>query len=260
MNIPIYQVDAFHNELFKGNPAAVCPLEKWIPDETMQAIAMENNLSETAFIVGVEAGYEIRWFTPLKEVDLCGHATLASAHVLYNHLSYDNDTIEFFSASGMLHVKRSEDGLIYMDFPAHQPGKVKNREIYGQALGKQPEEALEAGKLMLVYRNEQDILTLNPDFRLIKTLNDVGIIVTAPGKDFDFVSRFFAPAVGINEDPVTGSAHTLLIPYWSKVLNKKYLSAWQCSKRGGILLCENQEERVIIGGEAVTYMNGYIHV
>lgn len=260
MNIPIYQVDAFHSELFKGNPAAVCPLERWIPDETMQAIAMENNLSETAFIVPVEAGYEIRWFTPLREVDLCGHATLASAHVLFTHLYHDKDTIEFFSASGMLHVKRSQDGLIYMDFPAQQPRKVKNKEIYGQALGKQPEEALKAGKLMLVYRSERDILTLHPDFRLIQTLNDIGVIVTAPGKDFDFVSRFFAPAVGINEDPVTGSAHTLLIPYWSKVLRKKYLSAWQCSKRGGILLCENQEERVIIGGEAVTYMNGYIHV
>lgn len=260
MNIPIYQVDAFHSELFKGNPAAVCPLEKWIPDEAMQAIAMENNLSETAFLVRVEAGYEIRWFTPLKEVDLCGHATLASAHVLFRHLYHEKDTIEFFSASGMLYVKRSQDGMIYMDFPAQKPRKVKNKEIYGRALGKQPEEALKAGKLMLVYRNEQDILNLNPDFRLIESLNDTGIIVTAQGKDFDFVSRFFAPAVGINEDPVTGSAHTLLIPYWSKVLHKKYLSACQCSKRGGILLCENQEERVIIGGEAVTYMNGYIHV
>jgi PhzF family phenazine biosynthesis protein len=260
MTIPIFQVDAFHNELFRGNPAAVCPLQAWLSDDIMQSIAMENNLSETAFIVQVDAGYEIRWFTPLSEVDLCGHATLAAAHVLYNHLFYESDSIEFFSASGILYVRRRKDGRIYLDFPTQKSRRVKNREIFKEALGKQPVEALKGGKLMLVYKNELDVMKLSPDFRLISRLNDVGIIVTAPGKDFDFVSRFFAPAVGINEDPVTGSAHTLLIPYWSKVLNKKYLSAWQCSKRGGILLCENQPERVLIGGNAVTYMNGFIHV
>jgi PhzF family phenazine biosynthesis protein len=260
MNIQIYQVDAFHHELFKGNPAAVCPLEEWLPSELMQDIAMENNLSETAFIVKVQAGYEIRWFTPLSEVDLCGHATLASAHVLFNHLSYERDTIEFFSASGILYVKRREDGRIYMDFPAHKPRKVKNKEIFGEAMGKQPNIALRAKKLMLVYEDEEEILKLSPDFKLVEGLNDIGVIATAPGRDFDFVSRFFAPAVGINEDPVTGSAHTHLIPYWSAVLNKKYLSAWQCSKRGGILLCENHNDRVLIGGHAVTYMDGYIQV
>jgi PhzF family phenazine biosynthesis protein len=260
MNIPIYQVDAFHNELFKGNPAAVCPLEKWLPDDVMQAIAMENNLSETAFIVKVQPGYEIKWYTPIREVDLCGHATLAAAHVLFNHLFYEGDSIEFFSASGILCVKRREDGRIYLDFPAQMPRKVKNKEIYKEAMGKQPVAALKAKKLMLVYDNQRDILRLSPDFRLITRLNDVGIIATAPGVDFDFVSRFFAPAVGINEDPVTGSAHTHLIPYWARVLSKKYLSAWQCSKRGGILLCENQYDRVLIGGHAVTYMNGYIHI
>ena len=260
MNIPIYQVDAFHNELFKGNPAAVCTLEKWLPREVMQSIAMENNLSETAFIVKVQAGYEIKWFTPVCEVDLCGHATLAAAHVLFEHMFYDEDSIEFFSTSGILYVKRRKDGRIYLDFPAHKPRKVKNKEIFREAMGKQPLEALKAKKLLLVYKNQEEVLKLRPDFKLITKLNDIGIIATAPGEDFDFVSRFFAPAVGIEEDPVTGSAHTLLIPYWSKVLNKKYLSAWQCSRRGGILLCENQQDRILIGGHAVTYMNGYIHV
>jgi PhzF family phenazine biosynthesis protein len=260
MNIPIYQVDAFHHELFKGNPAAVCPLEKWLSNDLMQAIAMENNLSETAYIVKVQAGYEIRWFTPLSEVDLCGHATLASAHVLFNHLSYEQDTIAFFSASGILYVKRRKDGRIYLDFPAHKPRKVKNIGLFGEAMGKQPLLAFKAKKLMLVYENEEEVLELSPDFKLLESLNEVGVIATAPGKDFDFVSRFFAPAVGINEDPVTGSAHTHLIPYWSEILNKKYLSAWQCSKRGGILLCENENDRVLIGGHAVTYMNGTIQV
>ena len=260
MDIPIYQVDAFHNELFKGNPAAVCVLDKWLPAETMQAIGMENNLSETAFIVKVDAGYEIRWFTPLSEVDLCGHATLATAHVLFNHLDYEGDSIEFFSASGILFVNQRKDGLIYLDFPSQQPRKVKNKEIYEEAMGLKPGSALKGKKLMLVYEHEKDVLGLRPDFNKLARLNDIGVIATAPGNDFDFVSRFFAPAVGIDEDPVTGSAHTHLIPYWSDKLNKKYLSAWQCSKRGGILLCENQDDRVLIGGNAVTYMNGYIYV
>ena len=260
MDVPIYQVDAFNNELFKGNPAAVCPLEKWLPGDVMQSIAEENNLSETAFIVKVQAGYEIKWFTPACEVDLCGHATLAAAHVLFEHLFYEEDSIEFFSASGILYVKRRKDGWIYLDFPTQKPRKVKNREIFRQAFGKLPVEAYKAKMLMLVYRNQQEILRLKPDYVLIKKLYNPGIIVTAPGENFDFVSRFFAPAVGINEDPVTGSAHTMLIPYWSNVLNKKYLSAWQCSERGGILLCENQSDRVLIGGHAVTYMNGIIHV
>ena len=260
MNIPIYQVDAFHHELFKGNPAAVCPLNEWLPGEIMQAIAFENNLSETAFFVEAESGFEIRWFTPLSEVDLCGHATLASAHVLYNHLSYENETIVFLSASGILYVRRRKDGHIYLDFPAHKPREVKNELIFGEAMGKQPQTALKAKKLMLVYGNQDEVLQLSPDFKLVAGLNDVGVIATAPGKDFDFISRFFAPAVGINEDPVTGSAHTHLIPYWSEVFNNRHLSAWQCSKRGGILLCENNNDRVLIGGNAITYMTGYIHV
>jgi PhzF family phenazine biosynthesis protein len=260
MDIPIFQVDAFHNELFKGNPAAVCILDEWLPNETMQAIGMENNLSETAFIVKVDAGYEIKWFTPLSEVDLCGHATLATAHVLYNHLDFDGDSIEFFSASGILYVRQGKDGLIYLDFPAQKPLIVKNKGIYEEAMGLKPKSALKGKKLMLVYENEEEVLRLRPDFDQLIKLNDIGVIATALGNDFDFVSRFFAPAVGIDEDPVTGSAHTHLIPYWSEMLNKKYLSAWQCSKRGGILFCENHNERVLIGGNAVTYMNGYIHI
>ena len=260
MDIPIYQVDAFHNELFKGNPAAVCILDEWLPTETMQAIGMENNLSETAFIVKAGTGYEIKWFTPLSEVDLCGHATLATAHVLFNHLDFKGDSIEFFSASGILYVKQRKNGLIYLDFPAQQPSIVENKEIYGNVMGSNPKSALIGKKLMLVYEHEEDVLNLKPDFKQLINMNDIGVIATAPGNDFDFVSRFFAPAVGIDEDPVTGSAHTHLIPYWSQVLNKKYLSAWQCSKRGGILLCENQEDRVLIGGNAITYMNGFIHI
>ena len=260
MDIPIYQVDAFHNELFKGNPAAVCILDEWLPIEIMQAIGMENNLSETAFIVKVDAGYEIKWFTPLSEVDLCGHATLAAAHVLFNHLDYEGDTIEFFSASGILYVKQRNDGLIYLDFPSQKPHMIKNKEIYEEVMGLKPKSALKGKKLMLVYENEEDVINLVPDFIRLAKLNEIGVIATAQGNDFDFVSRFFAPAVGIDEDPVTGSAHTHLIPYWSEILSKKYLSAWQCSKRGGILLCENHDDRVHIGGNAITYMHGYIHV
>jgi PhzF family phenazine biosynthesis protein len=260
MDIPIFQVDAFHHELFKGNPAAVCPLKEWLPDEMMQSIAMENNLSETAFIVELDNGYEIRWFTPLSEVDLCGHATLATAHVLFNHLDFDGESIKFSSASGILYVRKGKEGLIFLDFPAHKPLTVKNEDIYEEAMGLKPKSALKGKKLMLVYEHEDEVINLRPDFQQLIQLNDIGVIATAEGKDFDFVSRFFAPAVGIDEDPVTGSAHTHLIPYWSEILNKNYLRAWQCSGRGGILLCENHDDRVHIGGNAVTYMNGYIHI
>ena len=218
---------------------------------------------KTSIVDGIfekETGYKIKWFTPLSEVDLCGHATLATAHVLFNHLGFKGDFIEFFSASGILYVKQGKDGLIYLDFPAQKPRFVKNKEIYGEAMGLKPKSALIGKKLMLVYEHEEDVINLKPDFKELININDIGVIATAPGNDFDFVSRFFAPAVGIDEDPVTGSAHTHLIPYWSEVLNKKYLNAWQCSKRGGILLCEDHEDRVLIGGNAITYMNGFIHI
>lgn len=260
MNLPIYQVDAFHHALFKGNPAAVCPLDKWLPEKLMQSIAMENNLSETAFFVPDKDGFAIRWFTPVREVDLCGHATLAAAHVLFRHLSYEKEVVKFSSASGDLFVKQGEEGRLYLDFPAADPKKIKNDPKFRPALGRQPFEAHLAGKLMLIYRNEEEVRNLRPDYSLIATINDAGIIVTAPGKDFDFVSRFFAPSVGIDEDPVTGSAHTLLIPYWSGILGKNELTAWQCSPRGGILYCTNQSDRVLIGGHAVTYMTGHIHI
>ena len=229
MDIPIFQVDAFHHELFKGNPAAVCPLKEWLPDEMMQSIAMENNLSETAFIVELDNGYEIRWFTPLSEVDLCGHATLATAHVLFNHLDFDGESIKFSSASGILYVRKGKEGLIFLDFPAHKPLTVKNDDIYEEAMGLKPKSALKGKKLMRVYEHEDEVIILRRDFQQLVQLNDVGVIATAEGKDFDFVSSFFAPAVGIDEDPVTGSAHTHLIPYWSEILNKNYLRAWQCS-------------------------------
>ncbi len=260
MDIPIFQVDAFHHELFKGNPAAVCPLNDWLREETMQSIAMENNLSETAFVVEVDAGYEIRWFTPISEVDLCGHATLATAHVLFNHLDFKGDSITFFSASGNLYVEQGKDGLIYLNFPAQKPVEVKNEDAFGEAMGLKPKSALKGKKLMLVYDSEEEVINLRPDFQQLVKLNDIGVIATAQGNYFDFVSRFFAPAVGIDEDPVTGSAHTHLIPYWSERLNKKHMRAWQCSNRGGIVLCEDHNERVFIGGNAVTYMNGYIHI
>jgi len=260
MDIPMYQVDAFHNELFRGNPAAVCLLEEWLPKETMQAIGMENNLSETAFIVKKDAGYEIKWFTPLTEVDLCGHATLAAAHVLFNHSGYDVHKVTFYSASGPLYVERRKDGRMYLDFPAHKPKRIPDKAIYDAAMGKKPVEVLKAKKLMLVYKDEQEVLNLSPDFAKVSALHDVGVIATARGSDFDFVSRFFAPAVGINEDPVTGSAHTHLIPYWSEVLNKKKMSAWQCSRRGGLLACEDHGDRVAIGGNAITFMQGHIRL
>jgi len=256
--LKIYQVDAFASHVFEGNPAAVIPLENWLSDEMMQKIAQENNLSETAFFIPTEKRYHIRWFTPLAEVKLCGHATLASAHVLFNHLNFDKNEIHFDSQSGILKVKRKEN-LIILDFPASQlseveiPGNLKN------AFQHQPVKCLKGrDDLMLVFEHESEILELKPDFQRIIECKTRGIIVTAPSKEFDFVSRFFAPAVGVNEDPVTGSAHTMLIPYWSNKQGKNELTAKQISKRGGILYCRNMGDRVEIGGEAVTYLTGDI--
>jgi PhzF family phenazine biosynthesis protein len=260
MKIPLFQVDAFNTELFKGNPAAVCPLEKWLPDEILQKIANENNLSETAFFVKENGGFSLRWFTPLSEVDLCGHATLATAHVLFNHLNYPDQSITFSSLSGELLVSRQKDNLIYLDFPAHPPRSIQVEEAHATAFGAQPIAAFKAKKLMLVFNSEKEVLNLDPDFNLIKNLDPVGVIATSKGIKYDFVSRFFAPAVGINEDPVTGSAHTTLIPYWSEVTRKDRLMAWQCSKRGGILYCKNRQDRVLIGGHAVTYLHGTIYL
>jgi PhzF family phenazine biosynthesis protein len=260
MKIPIYQVDAFTENIFSGNPAAVCPLDSWLPDELMQKIAMENNLSETAFFVRTGNTFEIRWFTPGTEVDLCGHATLASAHVLFNHLGYEEDIIFLQSKSGNLRVK-NEDELLVLDFPAGFYESITTPSKLTKALGREP---LEAGKaldfLMAVYYDEKFIENLKPDFQLLKELPYHAIIVTSASKKVDFVSRMFAPSIGIDEDPVTGSAHTILTPYWSHKLGKVSMHARQISARGGDLYCKISGDRVEIGGKAVTYLVGEIEV
>jgi PhzF family phenazine biosynthesis protein len=259
MKKTMYQVDAFTREVFKGNPAAVCILDQWTDEELMQKVANENNLSETAFAVLVGDCFEIRWFTPEMEVELCGHATLATAHVLFNHLNYEADSICFESVySGRLHVKRNGE-LLTLDFPKDQMEEMIVPEIIVTALMTPPLKAFR-GKtdFMFVYASEAEIASMDPDFGLLAQVGGRGVIVTAPGNDVDFVSRFFTPQTGINEDPVTGSAHTSLTPYWSKVLGKKRLSARQLSPRGGDLVCEDRDERIEISGHAVTYMVGEV--
>jgi len=255
----MYQVDAFAQKVFQGNPAAVCILDRWPDEATMQKIGNENNLSETAFAVSAGDCYEIRWFTPEMEVNLCGHATLATAHVLFNHLNIPGEEICFNSLfSGRLNVKRSGD-LLTLDFPADQLEEMVVPELIVTALMTPPLKAFR-GKtdFMFVYASESEVESMDPDFGLLAQVGGRGVIVTAPGNDVDFVSRFFAPQTGISEDPVTGSAHTTLTPYWSRVLGKKKLSARQLSSRGGELLCEDKGDRVEISGHAVTYMKGEI--
>ena len=260
MELQLFQVDAFANELFEGNPAAVVPLQSWLPDETMQKIAAENNLSETAFFIPVENGFHIRWFTPAAEVDLCGHATLASAHVLFQHLKYADDEIQFESRSGKLMVKRQNDKIV-LNFPSSNLAEVEIPEFVKKAFNIQPESCLKGrDDFMLIFKNEKDIHLLNPDFSKFKAGKSRGVIATAQSIEFDFISRFFAPEVGINEDPVTGSAHTMLIPYWSEKLNKTTMIAKQVSKRGGILHCKFFGNRVEIGGNAATYLTGKIFI
>lgn len=252
----IYQVDAFNTKIFKGNPAAVIPLKKWISESLMQHIAEENNLSETVFFVEVENHFEIRWFTPTCEVDLCGHATLAASHIIFTELNYKKELIVFQSKSGKLTVSKNNNWYT-LNFPSE-----KIEEII---IPKNLEEALNAKvlktfkgkwKLVVVLENEEVIANLKPNFSLLSTLDYNGIIVTSKGNKVDFVSRFFAPKIGINEDPVTGSAHTLLIPYWSKQLNKVKLNAVQLSKREGVLKCNYLNNRVEMSGQAVTYLKG----
>ncbi len=260
MKTPIYQVDAFADQLFRGNPAAVCLLDEWFSDPTMQKIAAENNLAETAFVKKKDDGYEIRWFTPKVEVELCGHATLASSHVLFNHEGYDKEELSFASLSGKLLVRKEKDMLI-LNFPTSQFRKIEVPFNLSRAVGLLPLETYQ-GKtdVMMVFEKEEQIEKMKPDFALIASVNARGLIVTAPGKNSDFVSRFFAPQVGINEDPVTGSAHTMLIPYWSQKLGKKEMTAIQLSERRGSLKCKYLGERVEIGGKAVTYLIGEIFI
>ncbi len=259
MKLNFYQVDAFTSKLFGGNPAAVCPLQDWLPDSLMQQIAMENNLSETAFFIRNNDRFSIRWFTPLAEVALCGHATLASAHVIFHHLGYEGDLI-FDSKSGKLKVCR-KNNLLVLNFPADDIRAYSPHATLLQAIGAEPAECyMGRTDVMLVFSSEDEILALKPDFKKLAGAGVRGAIVTAPGKTSDFVSRFFAPAVGVDEDPVTGSAHTTLIPYWAKRLGKNELSAIQCSRRRGILACTYQDNRVEIGGQAITYLTGEIEV
>ena len=260
MQIPLYHVDAFADTLFTGNPAAVCPLDEWLTDEVMQKVAFENNLAETAFFVRNADGFDIRWFTPLVEVDLCGHATLASAHVIFNHLGWDNSTIDLKSRSGKLVVTR-EGEMIILNFPADIIKPSDPPELLLKSLNIVPLESY-SGKtdFMLVLASQKEVELLDPDFELMKKSGGRGVIVTAKGETVDFVSRFFGPQVGVNEDPVTGSAHTTLTPYWSEKLGKKELTALQLSKRKGRLWCKDLGERTEIAGKAVTYMIGSIMI
>lgn len=260
MQLPIYQIDAFAGELFAGNPAAVVPLEQWIDDALLQSIATENNLSETAFFIPVGAHYELRWFTPTAEVRLCGHATLASAHVIYNELGDKSDRIQFETLSGSLSVVRDGDNLV-MDFPARTPELCPVPDGIAGYLGREPVECYMAGDdYLLVFDKESDIPAINPDFRALGTLDCRGVIVTAPGESADFVSRFFAPSVGVPEDPVTGSAHCALAPYWADRLGQKRVRGFQLSRRGGEVICDVRDDRVGLAGRTVKYLEGQIFV
>lgn len=259
MKIPIYQVDAFAKERFKGNPAAICLLEEWLDDEVMQKIAAENNLAETAFVIKENEQYYIRWFTPEREIDLCGHATLATAYIILVHLGFESNKVEFFSQSGLLEVHRKDEKLS-MIFPS-RAGKISEApDCLSEALGVEPELILKSRDYMLVYKNEEIIRDIKPDMSLLKKVDSLGIIITAPGENVDFVSRFFAPGCGIAEDPVTGSAHCTLVPYWSNRLGKKELLAKQLSSRGGSLYCRDMDDRVEISGNAVLYLEGSIEI
>ena len=261
MQLPIYQVDAFSDKVFGGNPAAVCPLEDWIDDKKMQSIASENNLAETAFFVQGPESIHLRWFTPKFEIDLCGHATLAAAHVLFEQLAYSGDTLNFETRSGRLTVQRKTN-LLSMDFPSRPPVAMTPPATLKQALGTDFGYVGKSRDILVEVASEQIVQNLKPDMGLIEQLNCIGVIVTANSEriDLDFVSRFFAPQAGVPEDPVTGSAHSTLIPYWGEKLNKKKLSAMQISPRGGYLLTEWQGDRVEISGRAITYMIGNIFV
>ncbi|MFK5948328.1 MAG: PhzF family phenazine biosynthesis protein [Methylococcales bacterium] len=264
MRLTIYQIDAFANRAFEGNPAAVIPLEAWLSDDVMQSIAEENNLAETAFFVAVEQGFEIRWFTPVTEVKLCGHATLASAYVIFNIIGYASDNIEFESPSGKLSVARNNE-ILTLNFPSYMPVKCEIPELLVKGLGLdkmaiQPQACMQSDDYIVVVENEEQVAAINPELHFLKQIDLRGVIVTSPSKSYDFVCRFFAPKYGIPEDPVTGSAFTQLIPYWSEQLGKTQLTAKQISSRGGEVLCELTGDRVLISGQAVKYLEGYIQI
>jgi len=259
MKLKIYQIDAFATKSFEGNPAAVCPLDSWIEDDLMQKIAQENNLSETVFFVKEKNIYHIRWFTPNFEIDLCGHATIASAYVLFEILNIHEDIITFSSKSGLIKVSKDND-LYTLDFPRMDIQKTDLAEKFIKAFNIRPKEIYKSKSYLFVFEKEEDIILLKPDFTVLKHLDLRGIIVTAKSHKYDFVTRFFDPNCSIQEDPVTGSAFTQLVPYWTKILNKSSFKAKQLSQRGGEVMCELKGDRVFISGYAVKYLEGKIYV
>lgn len=261
MTIPVYQVDAFTKEPFKGNPAAICPLDAWLPDELMQQIAMENNLAETAFIVPYEDAFQIRWFTPTVEVALCGHATLATAHVFYDHLGYTATPLRLYSKSGWLTVTKEADGKLTLDFPADPAAPCDVPEGLFEALDIHPSNVFK-GKFdyLVEVRSEEEVLKLKPDFKALSVIPSRGVLVTARGSRHDFVSRCFFPQSGIDEDPVTGSAHCLLTTYWNQKTGKDHFHALQASARSGEMLCRLKGDRVLMTGDAVTVLKGEIYI
>ena len=259
MHIDLYQVDAFAQEVFEGNPAAVCPLTHWIDDTILQKIAEANNLSETAFFVPKNGVFELRWFTPAEEVDLCGHATLATAHVLYKHLGFGDPNIVFNTRSGELIVARGATGLA-MDFPASLPRAVNPPNGLIEGLGRQPRQVLAAFDYIVLLDHQWELEQLNPDLSKWLDLDLRGVVVTAPGEEQDFVSRCFFPKLSVDEDPVTGSAHCELAPFWQSRLGLSRMIAKQLSQRGGLVRCEVMGDRVRLEGNAVDYMQGRIVV
>ncbi|MBB5321358.1 PhzF family phenazine biosynthesis protein [Marinobacter oulmenensis] len=267
MNTPIYQVDAFTSQLFGGNPAAVMPLERWLPDDLLQAIARENQLAETAFLVPLEndedGDFRIRWFTPTVEAPLCGHATLASAWVLFNKLGWPGQSIRLQSQSGPLAVERLDDGWLELDFPNLPAAPCQTPTLVKEALPGVPDQAFFVSRdpnYMVVLDSENDVRQADPDLRKLAALGNQGLIITAPGNDCDFVSRYFAPGSGIDEDPVTGSIHSVMVPYWASILGSDRLEARQLSERGGELRCELRGDRVAIAGQAAFFMEGSVQL
>lgn len=263
MKLTLYQADAFADRLFTGNPAAVIPLKKWIDEQLMQQLAMENNLAETAFFVPSKEGkadYDIRWFTPELEINLCGHATLAAAYVIFEKLKAKKKKVVFSSKSGLLSVTRKKK-MLELDFPSWPPERVSEYpDALAASLGKPEIAGVYTNREYIVeLMNEEAVKNCRPDFSLMKQVGKM-VIITAPGKNVDFVSRFFAPTAGIDEDPVTGSAHSQLIPFWSEKLGKPKMTAQQLSKRGGTVYCEQKGDRVVMGGECVFYMKGEIEI
>jgi len=259
MKLPLYQVDAFTGRVFTGNPAAVVLLEEPLPGETMQKIAIENNLSETAFVIPRGEAYPLRWFTPALEIDLCGHATLATAFVLFNERLAGTDEVRFDTKSGRLSVRQDGD-LLKMDFPSRPPEPVEVSDLLVEALGTRPREAHLARDILALFDTPDEVAALAPKFHRFAELGAFAVMATARGSDVDFVSRFFAPRAGVNEDPVTGSAHCTLVPFWAARLGKRVLHARQISRRGGELFCEDRGDRVTLGGRAVEYLRGEITI